>query len=85
MKVVVFPPDGDGDLLIGIGDMHREDVPVIDDDDDSKILYVLKDHPVIVMEETGDIYCGIECWWIPVGDFVTTNQICLREFGRIDE
>jgi len=66
MKVCVFDAH-DPEMPIGIGDLcRREDLQIVDDKDDSKILCTIPNQPVIVMEETGDIVYGIECWWVPV-------------------
>lgn len=50
---------------IGIGELGYEDVTVVDDNDDSKVLFTLEHHPRIVMED-GEILYGIECWWTPL-------------------
>jgi hypothetical protein len=63
MKVAVFTPDTQEPM--GIGEMHLEDLEVVDDDDETKVLYVLKDHPHILMED-GEIITGIECWWTTI-------------------
>lgn len=81
MQVVVF--DTDNKIPIGVGEMHLEDLRVVDDDDDTKILFILKDHPHIVMED-GKLFAGIECWWMPVAEFVTANQRLLPAFGRVE-
>jgi hypothetical protein len=60
MKVRVFSPDQQE--FIGIGEMHREDLTVVDDNDESKVICILPDHPHIVMDD-GTTLCGIECWW----------------------
>ena len=65
--------------IIGCGECRREDVKVVDDDD-SKIVYTLHDHPVITLED-GNMICGIECWWIPLAEFITTNQGVLPAYG----
>jgi hypothetical protein len=66
MKVMVFDAK-DPEIPIGMGDLCRtEDIQIASDEDMSRIVCTIKDHPVIVMEETGDILYGIECWWCPV-------------------
>jgi len=74
IPVAVFEPD-DPDIFIGTGIMVREDLTVVADNDDNKVLFTLKDHPKITMDNDGEIYYGIECWWIPVSDLVTGYQI----------
>jgi len=59
--------------------MYREEVNIYDDD--NNIILTLKGHPCIIMSETGEIVLGCGCWWIPVADFVTANQMVLKEFG----
>lgn len=76
MEVVVFTAEHEE--LVGAGELHREDLHVVDDKD--KIIFTLKDHPHIIMED-GEIILGLECWWIPMGEFVTANQQVLRAFG----
>ena len=63
MKVAVFTPEMREP--IGIGELGYEDIPVVDDDDESVVLFVMKDHPRIVMED-GEVLRGLECWWIPI-------------------
>lgn len=65
MKVMVFEAH-DPEIPIGMGDLCRtEDIQVCTDEDMSRVVFVLKDHPVIVMED-GEVLRGIECWWCPV-------------------
>jgi hypothetical protein len=66
MKVCVFDAK-DPEIPIGMGDQCRtEDIRIAGDEYGDRVVCILKDHPVIVMEETGDIVYGIECWWCPV-------------------
>lgn len=63
MRVRVFEPDMK--ILMGLGEMHREDLRIVDDNDDSKILCVLKDHPHITLDD-GRVVLGCTCWWEPL-------------------
>jgi hypothetical protein len=63
MRVLVY--ETDQKTIIGLGEMHREDVQVVDDNDNTKILCTLKDHPHITLDK-GGIVLGCECWWEPV-------------------
>lgn len=81
IPVVVLGLDYTSSPVEGTGLMRRETVPVVDDDDNA--VMTLNDHPVIVMDETGEIVYGFECWWIELAEFVTANQMVLPAFGRV--
>jgi hypothetical protein len=76
--VVVFDLTEEMNIL-GLGSCRIEDVTIVNDDD-TKVLDVLHDHPVITMED-GEMICGIECWWIPLAEFVSANQQVLPAYG----
>ena len=64
MKVLVFEPDNPREPK-GIGELvRREDLNIVDDCDETKILLTIPNHPVIIMED-GEIVYGIDCWWCP--------------------
>jgi hypothetical protein len=60
MKVKVW--NADQSKYLGVGEMHREDLKIVDDNDETKVICTLPDHPHIRMEN-GDILAGCECWW----------------------
>lgn len=65
MKVCVFDAK-DPEIPIGIGDFCRtEDIMIASDEYGDREVCIIKDHPVIVMED-GEVLRGIECWWYPV-------------------
>jgi hypothetical protein len=65
MKVCVFDAK-DPEMPIGMGDFCRtENIRIASDEYGDREIYVIKDHPVIVMED-GEVLRGIECWWYPV-------------------
>ena len=66
MKVCVF--DDKTGKPLGIGDFCRtEDIRVAADEyGEGRVVCTIKNNPVIVMEEDGEIVYGIECWWYPV-------------------
>ncbi len=66
--------------VVGVGTCRLADVTIVDDEDDTKPVGILKDHSVITLEN-GDIVLGIECWWMPLSTFITVNQQVLPAFG----
>jgi hypothetical protein len=66
MKVCIFDAK-DPEMPFGMGDLcRREDLVILSEEDENTVLCTIPDHPVIIMEETGDILYGIQCWWVPV-------------------
>ncbi len=61
MRVKVYAPD-DKTKFIGFGEMHREELIIVDDNDETKIVCKLPDHPHIKLDN-GDMIVGLECWW----------------------
>jgi hypothetical protein len=83
MNVKVW--SADQSKYLGVGEMHREDLRVVDDKDETKVLCILPDHPHIIMEN-GDILYGCECWWEEDTDFdEEADKLIDKMKGSIDD
>lgn len=63
MRVRVF--ETDKKTLIGLGEMHREDLDIVSDNDHKNVICTLRDHPHIDLDD-GRVMFGCECWWEPL-------------------